>query len=106
MEFLSGGFYRATIHRVIQPPPDQRQYTRLGVYYFAMPNDDIRLVPFVESPVLQKLGVRRRFEDDEAPSMEQWRKGRTAAYGKSALVKREDGTEVEVIGGVEVKHYN
>lgn len=38
--------------------------------------------------------------------MEEWRKGRTAAYGKSELKKKEDGVEVEIIGGVEVKHYN
>ena len=106
MEFLSGGFYKATIHRVIQPPPDQRQYTRLGVFYFAMTDDRVRLSPLVESPVLQRVGVKRRFTDNEAPSMEEWRKGRTAAYGKSDLKKREDGTEVETIGGVEVVHYN
>ena len=71
-----------------------------------MPDDDVRLVPFVESPVLQRVGVKRTFADDEAPLMEQWRKGRTVTYGKTVLTKRDDGTEVEIISGVEVKHYN
>lgn len=106
MEFLSGGFYKATIHRVVQPPPDQRQYTRLGVFYFCMTDDAVRLSPLVDSPVLKRVGIQRRCEDSEAPLMEEWRKGRTAAYGKSELKKKEDGVEVEIIGGVEVKHYN
>ena len=41
MEFLSGGHYRATIHRVVQPPPDQRGHTRLGAFYFAIPDDAV-----------------------------------------------------------------
>jgi len=32
MEFLTGGAYKATIHRVIQPPEDQRDRARLGVF--------------------------------------------------------------------------
>ena len=40
MEFLSGGYYKATIHRVVQPPVDQRGYERLGVFYFCKADDD------------------------------------------------------------------
>ncbi|KAF9451060.1 Clavaminate synthase-like protein [Macrolepiota fuliginosa MF-IS2] len=105
MEFLSGGFYRATIHRVVQPPPDQQSYTRLGAFYFAMSDDNIRLAPLTQSPVLQRVGVKRRFEDDKTPTMEQWRKGRTTAYGQSELTKNGE-VEEEMINGVLVKHYN
>ncbi|KAF9444189.1 Clavaminate synthase-like protein [Macrolepiota fuliginosa MF-IS2] len=105
MEFLSGGFYRATIHRVIQPPPDQQSYTRLGAFYFAMSDDDIKLAPLAQSPVLQRVGIKRRFEDDKAPTMEQWRKSRTSAYGRSQLTKR-GAVEEEVVSGVLVTHYN
>ncbi|KXN82085.1 Flavonol synthase/flavanone 3-hydroxylase [Leucoagaricus sp. SymC.cos] len=105
MEFLSGGYYRATIHRVVQPPPDQQSCTRLGVFYFAMSDDDIKLAPMSQSPVLQRVGIKRRFEDDEAPTMEQWRKGRTSAYGQSGLTKN-GKVEEELINGVLVKHYN
>jgi len=106
MEFLSGGYYRATIHRVVQPPADQRGYTRLGVFYFVMPDDNVRLIPHSESPVLQKHGIYRRCDDADAPTMEQWRKGRTSAYGQTELKKASDSVEEEVINGVIVKHYN
>ena len=106
MEFLSGGFYKGTIHRVVQPPPDQKGYTRLGVFYFCMPDDDTKLVPFAESPILQRVGIQRRCVDEDAPTMEEWRKGRTSAYGQTALKPKEKGIEEEVINGVVVKHWN
>jgi len=107
LEFLTGGYYKGTIHRVRQPPADQQSYTRLGVFYFAMPDDAVKLTPLTASPVLQRAGIQRRFEDDAAPTMEQWRRGRTSAYGASELKRgKEDGVEEEVINGVLVKHYN
>lgn len=30
LEFLTGSFFKSTIHRVISPPKDQRGYRRLG----------------------------------------------------------------------------
>ena len=106
MEFLSGGYYRPNIHRVVQPPIDQRGYPRLGAFFFAVPDDDVKLVPITDSPILQRHGIQRRFKDEDAPTTEQWRKGRTSAYGKSELKKTVDGVEEEVINGVVVKHYN
>jgi len=107
MEFLSGGYYKATIHRVVQPPKDQRGYTRVGAFYFAMTDDAVKLVPHSESPVLQRAGIRRRFDDESVPTMEQWRRGRTSAYGKTELKHGvESGVEEEIINGVLVKHYN
>ncbi|OAX35551.1 Clavaminate synthase-like protein [Rhizopogon vinicolor AM-OR11-026] len=105
--FLTGGYYKATVHRVIQPPKDQRTCTRLGVFFFAMPDDDVKLVPMAESPVLQREGLHRRYDDVEASTMEQWRRARTKAYGHSELKNgKEKGVEEEVINGVVVKHYN
>jgi len=109
LEFLSGGFYKATIHRVVQPPPDQRNCTRLGVFYFVTPDDAVKLRPLLESPVLQRVGVHDRFSGEGfvPPTVGMWSKARTSAYGQSELTKgEEDGTEEEVIGGVVVKHYN
>lgn len=96
-------------HRVVQPPPDQRQYTRLGIFYFCTADDDVRLAPLATSPLLQRVGFRRWFEKDEdAPLMVEWRKARTSAYGQTTLAKStdEDRVEEEVINGVVVKHYN
>lgn len=107
MEFLTGGFYKGTIHRVVQPPIDQRGYTRLSMIYFSFLNDDVKLVPLMESPVLQRVGVNRRCEDDVAPTMKAWRVARISAYGASDLQKsKEPGIEEEVLNGIVVKHYN
>ena len=73
MEMLSGGYYKATIHRVFQPPVDQRGHTRLGLFYFGYTDDNVRLVPFAESPVLQRVGIERKCEDADAPTMKEWR---------------------------------
>ena len=107
MEFLSGGFYKATIHRVVQPPADQRGYERLGVFYFCKADDNLKLVPFSESPVLQRVGIKRLCEDKDAPTMLEWRKSRTAGYGVAELkLNSNSGHEEEVVEGVLVTHYN
>ncbi|KAL4245870.1 iron/ascorbate-dependent oxidoreductase family protein [Abortiporus biennis] len=107
LEFLSGGYYKPTIHRVVQPPKDQRGYPRLGTFYFAMPDDEVKLAPLKDSPVLQRVGVDlSRFKDaEDTPTMEEWRKGRTRAYGKSTL-KKVGNVEEEHINGVLMRHYN
>jgi isopenicillin N synthase-like dioxygenase len=107
MEFISGGLYKATIHRVVQPPIDQRDYTRLGVMYFGIPEDQVKLVPVSGSPVLDKIGVKRRFEDETAPTSEAWRKYRTTSYGTVTLRQSEEvGVEEEYMNGIVIKHYN
>ncbi|KAF9477670.1 Clavaminate synthase-like protein [Pholiota conissans] len=106
LQFLTGGYYQATIHRVIQPPPDQQKYTRLGVFYFAMTDDNVTLAPLAESPVLQREGLTKPADGVIPPTMEAWRKGRTQAYGQSELKATGNGVEEEIINGVVVKHYN
>lgn len=94
---------------MVQPPPDQRQYARLGIFYFCFADDDVKLAPLVASPVLQRVGIKRRFEKDEdAPLMKDYRRSRTAAYGQSELSRssEEKDVEEEVIEGVVVKHYS
>lgn len=81
---------------------------RVGVFYFSLANDDVKLVPHAESPVLKRVGIERLCNDEDAPTMEEWRKNRTAAYGSSSLIPslQEKGVEEEIISGVVVKHYN
>ena len=107
MEFLSGGFYKATIHRVVQPPVDQRDCVRLGIIYFGVPEDQVKLVPVSGSSVLDQVGAKRRIEDEKAPTSEEWRKHLTASYGKVELKKgEEEGVEEEYMNGIVIKHYN
>ena len=107
LDFLTGGYYKGTIHRVVHPPPDQQRHTRLGVFYFVRPDDDTKLIPIRESPLLQRVGIDPHCEDSVAPTMEQWRKGRTSTYGLIDLKQgQEKGVEEEVINGVVVKHWS
>jgi len=51
----------------------------------------------LESPVLQREGVTKAIEG-EAPTMEQWRKARTASYGVVDLKKSADtNVEYEIV---------
>lgn len=107
MELLSAGFYKATIHRVFQPPEDQRAYTRLGVVYFAFPDESVKLLPVTGSPILHSVGINECFDAENAPTVGSLRKGRTASYGVTTLKQSEvNGIEVELVSGVVVKHYN
>ena len=63
LELLTGGLFKATIHRVIQPPQDQRHLRRIGVIYFARPADDRELVPIEGSPLLERLGANKPVDD-------------------------------------------
>jgi isopenicillin N synthase-like dioxygenase len=110
LEFLSGGYYRAAIHRVVNPPSDQQGVDRLGFFYFAVASDHVKLDPLVDSPVLKQVGITSRFPAGEAPTAEQWRRARTAAYGTTVSIfanenKSEEIQEEELLG-TKVKHWN
>lgn len=107
MEMLSGGFYKGTIHRVIQPAMDQRGMPRLGVFYFGMTDDDVRLVPFAESPVFKHVEIQRKVDDSDALTMSEWRKGRAMSYGlKETKQAVDDSLEEQMVNGIVMKHYN
>ncbi|KAF4123090.1 Isopenicillin N synthase [Geosmithia morbida] len=63
LERLTGGLFKATIHRVVQPPVDQRHLRRIGVIYFARPADDCELKPLESSPLLRRLGRDKPIDD-------------------------------------------
>ncbi|RSH80761.1 hypothetical protein EHS25_007097 [Saitozyma podzolica] len=102
MEWYTGGYFKAANHRVAAPPDDQRNHTRMGVFYFA-PNT------LMESPVLQQAGVTPTFESPEkSVTSKVYSQARIANVGKSELYKRQwgDGERVvEVLAGVEVPWY-
>lgn len=91
----------------MQPPADQRGYPRVGLFYFALPDDNVRLFPSPGVTVVKGYNELGRIDFENPPTMEVLRKGRIAAYGKSKLDKGADeGTEVEYIAGVLIKHFN
>lgn len=109
IEFFSGGYYQSTIHRVRQPPNDQRNQPRVGVIYFVTPHDDVELRPIIESPLVQSMDLSKmRFVDGKIPTMENYRKGRVMNYGglQPTRAGSRKGVEEEDLGGVIVHHYN
>ncbi|GFZ44251.1 hypothetical protein JCM24511_01973 [Saitozyma sp. JCM 24511] len=114
MEWYTGGYFKAANHRVAAPPDDQRNHTRMGVFYFAVPNDDDKASnrgpnTLMDSPVLQQAGVTPTFESPEkSVTSKVYSQARIANVGKSELYKRQwgDGERVvEVLAGVEVPWY-
>lgn len=99
MELISGGFYKAPIHRVIQPPEDQRKYTRLGVFYFSLPDSNVLLEKVSGSPVLERLTTPRK-AIHEPMTAGAWVKARISAYGRTQVQKTKTGVEEVVNNGV------
>jgi hypothetical protein len=79
----------------------------LGAFYFAMADDNVRLDPVPQIPASKRVGVTRS-AGAEMPTLETWRKARTAAYGQSEpkMTDKEKGVEEEIINGVIMRHYN
>jgi hypothetical protein len=78
LEFLSGGYLKSTVHRVVRPPGDQADSPRLGLIYFARPEADVKLEP-VRSPLLERLGLEREVEEGLASvTAEEWARARIA----------------------------
>ena len=104
---LSGGFYKATIHRVVQPPADQRGLTRLGLFYFALADDDVKIVP-VASPLVPEEDVVRKFTDEKAPTMGEWRRMRYMAYGLKKATGTDVASQEQIVdnGVLVLKYYN
>jgi isopenicillin N synthase-like dioxygenase len=101
MEWWTGGYFKAANHRVIAPPDDQRNHTRCGVFYFSIPNNDVRPDLIVDSPVLQKAGVKSSFKDGKTIDAKTFSRARVAKVGKSDLYKQPWGAGdrvVELIG--------
>ncbi|KAF2422734.1 Clavaminate synthase-like protein [Tothia fuscella] len=54
---LSGGYFRAALHRVHRPPVGQDHVDRVGILYFSRSKDDLVLDPLTQSAKLQRLGL-------------------------------------------------
>ncbi|CAJ2503657.1 Uu.00g110510.m01.CDS01 [Anthostomella pinea] len=104
---LTGGWLKSSVHRVVAPPEDQRDFKRTGLLYFARPRNKTVLLPITDSPVLEAAGVKPRFEGNV--TMEQWVKAKqTLQLNPDIAAKRwaekGDGT-VEVLAGFRDQKY-
>ncbi|CAG1988132.1 unnamed protein product [Fusarium graminearum] len=71
LSFLTGGYIKSTVHRVSAPPKDQEHVDRLGLLYFARPQNDL-ILKTIDSPVLKRAGfTQNEFEagNHKVPTM-------------------------------------
>ncbi|CAH2353015.1 hypothetical protein CLIB1423_09S00914 [[Candida] railenensis] len=72
LEFLTGGYFKASIHRVTLPPEVQLGYKRLVLIDFINPREDTIIHPkSLDSAKLKSLGLHERPEWDEI-TYKQW----------------------------------
>lgn len=106
LEFLTNGFLRSSIHRVVAPPPDQAAVDRLGVLYFVRPEDAVELRPVEDSAVLRRLGYRADPGADAAGlTAGEWVKARVAK-GVAREKPRSEVNEQDIIKGKSAKYYD
>ena len=99
LSFLTNGYLKSSIHRVVAPPPDQAHLNRLGVLYFVRPEDDLELRT-VPSPLLERLGLGKQ-PDGPVVTAGEWVKSRVA---KNVSKLSKDGDEI--VKGVKTKYYD
>jgi isopenicillin N synthase-like dioxygenase len=105
LQFLTNGFLKSSIHRVVAPPPDQRDVDRLGVLYFVRPEDDLELRPVV-SEVLHRLGYDQTTDNSAIGiTAGEWVKARVAK-GVDRGMARSELADQPIIGGVVAKYYD
>lgn len=85
LQFLTGGVFKATRHRVIRPPNDQADIIRYILIHFARVRRDLELNPLWESPVVSASG-KNEFQDridagGRAPTQDEWLRERIKRTG-------------------------
>ncbi|KAI1486467.1 hypothetical protein F5X96DRAFT_682004 [Biscogniauxia mediterranea] len=92
---LTGGLIKSSIHRVHAPPQDQAHIDRLGVLYFARPNNHVVLDPIANSPLLQRLGLTSNAftEIGQHLTTEQWVKVRQTQQQRPRASAKIEGSK-------------
>lgn len=90
LEIISGGHFKATLHKVADTPADQQHLQRLSLVLFGASKGDLRLQPAMQSPLLQReglvldQGVFKEFkmlmdQGVPVPTNKEWREAQVAA---------------------------
>ncbi|PSN65050.1 gibberellin 2-oxidase [Corynespora cassiicola Philippines] len=107
LTFLTNGFIKSTIHRVVTPPKDQIHTPRLGLLYFSRPGDNtpMRTVP---SPLLDRLGLIPEDHKDlsnPVPSGTEYVRARVKDVHDKTVLDKRAGTKFEFKGLAVQNHY-
>lgn len=85
LEFITGGFFKSSVHRVVAPPMDQRDWNRLVLIYFSSPKESCIVDPEpLDSPKLKRLGYTKPGEWDTI-TYQQWGNEKARLFGKKAV---------------------
>ncbi|KIW93659.1 uncharacterized protein Z519_06264 [Cladophialophora bantiana CBS 173.52] len=106
LTFLTNGFIKSTIHRVVTPPKDQLNTPRLGLLYFSRPGDKT-LMKTVPSPLLDRLGLLPEEDKDPnkpAPTGTQYVRARVKDVHHKTVIDKREGTAFE-FQGLKVQNY-
>ncbi|KAK7185079.1 gibberellin 2-oxidase [Paraphaeosphaeria sporulosa] len=106
LTFLTNGFVKSTIHRVVTPPSDQLKIPRLGLLYFSRPGDNtpMRTVP---SPLLDRLGLIPEEHKDTSkpvPTGTEYVRARVRDVHHKTVLDKREGTKFQ-FKGLSVQNY-
>ncbi|KAK6456802.1 uncharacterized protein RJT20DRAFT_34445 [Scheffersomyces xylosifermentans] len=91
LEFISGGLFKACLHRVVEPPSDQLGHNRLVIIYFCNPSDESELDPeLLESPKLARLGYTKvdKLKDWDKIQFHDWNDAKGKLLGRTEAGER------------------
>ncbi|KAK6200104.1 uncharacterized protein RJT21DRAFT_85963 [Scheffersomyces amazonensis] len=91
LEFISGGHFKACLHRVVQPPLDQVGFNRLIIIYFCNPSNECELDPeLLNSPTLDQLELTKakKLKEWEKIQFHDWNDTKGQLLGLSAAGER------------------
>ncbi|KAI8956822.1 Clavaminate synthase-like protein [Daldinia sp. FL1419] len=108
LTFLTNGFIKSTIHRVVTPPKDQINIPRLGLLYFNRPgaNTPMKTVP---SPLLGRLGlIPAEDKDPNKPVVTgtEYVRARVKDVHNKAVLEKREGTSFDFEGLSVQNYYN
>lgn len=85
MEFITGGYFKSTVHRVVPPPDDQKEFRRLVLIYFSGPKNTSVLDPQpLNSPKLNRLGFKKPSQWEEI-CFKDWNDKKASLFGKTIM---------------------
>ncbi|KAJ5129445.1 uncharacterized protein N7515_005484 [Penicillium bovifimosum] len=106
LSFLTNGFIKSTIHRVVTPPKDQIDVPRLGLLYFCRPGDHT-VMKTVPSPLLDRLGLLSDEDKDQskpAATGTEYVRARVRDVHHRTVIDRRENTSFE-FKGLKVPNY-
>ncbi|KAK0730908.1 hypothetical protein B0H67DRAFT_474493 [Lasiosphaeris hirsuta] len=109
MAWWTGNYFKAAIHRVVEPPADQRGHDRCSIFYFCVPNDEVVINTLLqESPVLRAADVAMAHLPDKAPNSKDWANDRIKISLRNAVWAKTDEADnviAETVGNVATRWF-